>query len=283
MNGPGSTTPTNRAVVEPPNLERTLERDTRLFYRNALQALRRSGVPFLLGGAFAFGHYTGIVRDTKDLDVFLKESDFERAVRALEPAGYRTEITHPHWLGKVMQGDDFIDLIFSGGNGIARVDDLWFEHATPAQILDVPVQITAPEEMIWSKAFIMERERFDGADVAHLIRACHARIEWGRLLERFADDWRVLLTHLVLFGYVYPGEREKIPMKTLAELLDRVKNEEPSKEDGKLCRGTLLSRAQYLEDVLRWGYRDARLEPEGAMTAEEVAEWTAAIDPSSRT
>jgi hypothetical protein len=32
----------------------------------------------------------------------------------------------------------------------------------------------AVEEMVWQKAFIMERERFDGADVVHLIQA-----PWG--------------------------------------------------------------------------------------------------------
>ena len=45
----------------------------------------------------------------------------------------------------------------------------------------------------------------------------------------------------------------------------------------RTCRGTLLSRAQYLPDIGWWGYQDARLPPEGRMTAEEIAHWTAAI------
>ncbi len=59
--------------------------------------------------------------------------------------------------------------------------------------------------MIWSKAFIMERERYDGADIAHLILACGRDLDWRRLLGRFGRRWRVLLSHLVLFGFVYPG------------------------------------------------------------------------------
>ena len=62
------------------------------------------------------------------------------------------------------------------------------------------------EEMIWSKAFLMERERFDGADVLHLMRARQKEINWPRLLSRFGEHWRVLLSHLVLFPYVYPNE-----------------------------------------------------------------------------
>jgi hypothetical protein len=46
----------------------------------------------------------------------------------------------------------------------------------------------------------------------------------------------------------------------------------------RVCQGTVLSRAQYLVDVDRWGYADARLPPLGNMTAEHVAHWTAAIE-----
>jgi hypothetical protein len=43
-----------------------------------------------------------------------------------------------------------------------------------------------------------------------------------------------------------------------------------------VCRGTILSRAQYLADVVRWGYLDARIFPHGHMTPEEAAAWTEA-------
>ena len=72
----------------------------------------------------------------------------------------------PHWLGKIHRGEHFMDMIFSSGNGVARVDDLWFEHAPKTNVLGVIVRLSPVEEMIWSKAFIQERERFDGADVA---------------------------------------------------------------------------------------------------------------------
>ena len=44
-------------------------------------------------------------------------------------------MTFPHWLGKAYRGDDFCDVIFSSGNGVCRVDDLWFEHSVPARVL----------------------------------------------------------------------------------------------------------------------------------------------------
>ena len=63
-----------------------------------------------------------------------------------------------------------MDVIFNSGNGVARVDDLWFDHAPRTNVLGVIVRLSPAEEMIWSKAFIQERERFDGADVLHLLR-----------------------------------------------------------------------------------------------------------------
>ena len=67
----------------------------------------------------------------------------------------------------------------------------------PERVLDVPVRLIPAEEMIWSKAFVMERERYDGADVAHILRACAETLDWPRLLQRFDGHWRVLLQHLV--------------------------------------------------------------------------------------
>ncbi|MDC8448805.1 MAG: hypothetical protein LV473_10645 [Nitrospira sp.] len=47
-------------------------------------------------------------------------------------------------------------------------------------------------------------ERYDGADIAHLLHVRSEKLDWGWLLWRFDRQWRVLLSHLVLFGFVYP-------------------------------------------------------------------------------
>ena len=255
-----------------------LDAATRRVYVDALQALRQGGVEFLIGGAHALAPYTGIVRDTKDLDVFLRQKDCPRALAILEAAGFRGELTFPHWLAKAHVGDRFIDLIFGSGNGVAAVDDLWFAHAVPGSVLGVPVWLCPPEEMIWSKAFIMERERFDGADVAHIVQARGRELDWERLLRRFGPHWRVLLGHLVLFGFIYPGERGCVPDAVMAHLQRRLDRERvASSEEAGVCDGTLLSRQQYLVDVDERGYADGRLAPRGAMTAVDIAHWTAAI------
>jgi len=262
-----------------------LDAETEAFYRDVLHTLNAAGVPYLVGGAYAFACYTGIQRHTKDLDLFIHRRDYDRIAEALAAGGYQAEMTYPHWLAKVHRGESFVDLIFSSGNAVAEVDDDWFQHASQAEVLNVPVRISPPEEMIWSKAFIMERERYDGADVAHLIHAWAERMDWHRLLRRFDAHWRVLFSHLVLFGFVYPAERDRIPSWLMAVCLERLRREsgEPVLVDDKLCGGTLLSREQYLADVERRGYQDAREQPVGAMSAEELQVWTDAIPGRSAT
>jgi len=85
----------------------------------------------------------------------------------------------------------------------------------------------------------------------------------------------------VLFGFIYPGERALIPSAVMKDLMARLQAElDVPTRDTKVCQGTLLSRAQYLVDIDEWGYEDARQAPRGAMSEEQIAVWTAAIDKS---
>jgi hypothetical protein len=294
-----------------------LSPETAAFYRHCMSVLEQAGIPFLVGGAYAFAHYTGIVRHTKDFDLFILPRDFDGAVAALAAAGYTVERNFPHWLGKAYGEDGaFVDLIFGSGNGLTPVDDAWFRHARRGEVLGVPARLCPAEEMLWSKAFIMERERYDGADVAHLLHCCAGELDWRRLLDRFGEHWRVLLSHLVLFGYIYPpgpahpahpASAARVPPEVMDTLIGRLLQEtrewaaaaEAARAAGAggaagaagaesaagaaaggeaLCRGTILSRAQYLFDVEKQGYLDARLRPSGAMSPEQVEQWTAAIE-----
>jgi hypothetical protein len=256
-----------------------LSPETRAFYRHAIQALREARLPFLIGGAYALAFYTGIIRHTKDLDVFVRPEDAARTLDHLATMGCRTELTFSHWLGKAYWGDDFVDVIFSSGNGIVRVDDAWFAHAPSGDVLGETVRLCPAEETIWSKSYIVERERYDGADINHLLRALGANLDWPRLLGRFGPHWRVLLSHLVLYGFAYPAEREHVPGWVMEKLLRRLEEELHSPPpDRRVCLGTLLSREQYLIDVEQWDYEDARLAPRGPMTAADIGRWTAAIN-----
>src|SRR5438046_7581934 len=219
------------------------------FLRRCMAALQDGNVQFLLGGAYVVEVYSGVSRRSKDFDLYVRPRDVDAAMDALARAGYKTEMTFPHWLAKAGRGRDHVDLIFRAGNGLCEVDDSWFERARDDELLGLQVKLCAPEEMIWMKAYIMERERFDGADIAHILRRCAAEIDWPHLVLRFGPDWRVLLSHLILFGYIYPSERARIPIAIMEDLITRLRSEAIAPDAARLCRGTLLSRKQYLTAI----------------------------------
>jgi predicted nucleotidyltransferase len=246
-------------------------------YRKALQLLMDDGAAFMVGGALAVAAYCGIRRSMKDLDLFAVRKDVPRVLDVLARGGFAVETPYPHWLAKAHTDDGHIDVIFNSGNGAAPVDGEWLEQATSALVLGTVVRMCPVEETIWSKASVMERERFDGADIAHLILAQSATLDWGRLLRRFGEHWRVLFAHLLLFGYIFPDEASCIPRWLMDELTTRLRDEiSKAPRRSRVCCGTLLSREQYLPDIAR-GWRDARLPPTGTMSVEAIALWTDAI------
>jgi hypothetical protein len=249
------------------------------FYRRVMNILNESNIPFLVGGGFAFYCYTGIARYTKDFDIFILPSDVDRALNVLSEAGYETENKYPHWLAKVYHHGQVVDVIFSSGNGICQVDADWFKTGTPSKVLGEQVQLIAVEEMIWQKAFIMERHRYDGSDIIHLLHHHRDALNWDRLLRRFRENWLVLMSHLLLYRFVFPDDPSEKINTVLQWLALRVQkeldtDEEPCNGQPALCRGTLLSLLDYLPAVEERGYRDARLRPYGNMTQAEVEHWT---------
>jgi hypothetical protein len=231
----------------------------------ALALLQDAGINPMVGGAYAMRTHAGLWRDTKDLDLFLRKERALEALQLLAGAGYRTEMTDPLWLAKAFDGPYFIDLIFCSGNGIAVVDGEWEKRAARAEVLGREALIVPAEEMIWQKAYIQERERFDGADIHHLIRCRGAQLDWKHVLRRFGDHWPILLGHLITFRFSFPSDKGQVPTWVMHEMMTRLAREENEPAGfARICRGTLLSRQQYLSEVNDLGYRDAReLEVDG--------------------
>jgi hypothetical protein len=245
------------------------------FYRSVVRALRKGDVPFLIGGSYAMARHTRMDRRTKDLDLMIRRASWPKAAHALRSAGIYARLCFPHWLGKALGGPAPVDIIFNGGSGLTHVDDEWFARSVPARVLGFDVLLTPPEELLWSKSFVMERERFDGADVLHLILRVGRSFDWAHLCDRFRGHERVLLAHLILFTYVYPNDVSIVPRWVLERLAAA-----PNRQGltgVRLCRGPLLSRQQYLVDLEKLGYVDARLPPFGRMTPRESELWTRAI------
>lgn len=241
-------------MVDPPSRDTPVEGAVD-FRTRALRTLLERDVPFLVTGAYAFFEYTGIRRNTKDLDFALCKRHLPEALRALDDAGFRTEVHPERWLGKAWSGEHFVDLIFSSRNGLTPVDDDWFRFARSTTILGLECKIVPAEELLWSKAFVHERERYDGADIDHIIRANGHSLDWARIVRRFGSHWEVLLAHLILYRYAFPSARSQVPGWVMRELLERARREQ-SRGDlpDPVCRGHLVSGSQYASDYQEHGY-----------------------------
>lgn len=229
-------------------------------YRRALEALNEIRIPYVVSGAFAMYAYTGLWRNTKDLDVFCEREHVTEALAALGRAGFDVELTDSKWLGKAKKGEVLIDIIFAAGNMVAVVDQEWMNRSRPAHLLGVATQLAAPEDLISFKAFICERHRFDGADIAHMIQGLKGRLDWDHLIERMGEHWELLLWHLLFFRYVYPCHADYVPRRVMEKLLGRTQAllEKPKQlERGEAFRGTLVSQFSFSKDV-KEGYRDLR-------------------------
>jgi hypothetical protein len=161
------------------------------------------------------------------------------------------------WLAKVFKGEYFIDIIFDTVNNICTVDDTWFEHATECQFVDCHVKMLPPEELIWCKIYVQNRERYDGADVNHIMLRYGKNMDWNRLLYRLDQHWHLLLAQILLFQFVYPSDFHDIIPKWLFDELMRRAAEQydlpPAQEH--VCRGPIIDQTQYAVDVKEWDYK----------------------------
>ena len=83
------------------------------------------------------------------------------------------------------------------------------------------MRVLGPEELILSKLFVTRRERFDGADIVHVISGTHGQLDWDWLLQSVAEHWEVLYWMLLLFHYAYPAKVDYVPSRIWDDLMDR--------------------------------------------------------------
>ena len=238
------------------------EPEQEAMFARGLRALNQAGIAYVIAGAMAKHAYTGIWRNTKDIDLFLKPADLEPALAALAGAGFDTTIEFHHWLAKARQEPYFIDLIFGTGHGQLQIDDSWFEKSRPIKVAGVQAQLIPVEELIVSKLYVAERYRFDGADVLHVIQGTRGQIDWQRVLALLDDNRDLLLPYLLLFAFVYPGRTHYLPQSLMTELFEEARRRWSDPHGRKDFRGTLLDPFSFTVDIEDWDYEDQRkLEP----------------------
>jgi Nucleotidyl transferase of unknown function (DUF2204) len=234
--------------------------DQKALFQEVLSLLNTAHIPYSVSGAFALQQHTGIWRFTKDLDVFLTAEVVDAALQMLSLHSYTCEVCDPVWLAKAHRDDFYVDLITGMSNGVITVDQSWIERSQPAEIVGVETRVLAPEELIASKLFVTRRERFDGADVAHVIYGTKGKLDWGRILSIVGEHWEILLWNLMLFRYVYPAHTEFVPFELWNDLLTRYMALVAKPDSRARFRGSLIDEKMFAIDVKEWGMDDVLAE-----------------------
>jgi len=231
------------------------ERQEALF-REVLTLLEQKHIPYAVAGAFALQQHTGICRTTKDLDIFLTTKNLRIALDHLHSHGFECEVRDPIWLAKAHRDGFFVDLITGMSNAVIVVENSWIRRAQAAVVHGVPTRVLAPEELLASKLFVTRRERFDGADIAHVIYGTRGKIDWARVLRLAGEHWEMLLWTLLLFRYVYPAQTHYVPQAIWRDLLARFSKVISQPDANAQFRGSLVDDNMFAIDVREWGLED---------------------------
>jgi hypothetical protein len=184
-------------------------------YERALNALCEMDIPFLFGGAFALSTYTGIWRDTKDLDLLILPEHRDRAVQAITAVGfddYFDKVPYDQgWIFRSHRDGYIVDLIWRMANRRADVQQSWFDNAISAQIHGTVHGVVAPEELLWHKLYVLQRERCDWPDALNLLYTVGPHLDWKRVVALFGEDGALLNGLLNVFNWVCPGRVAEFP------------------------------------------------------------------------
>jgi hypothetical protein len=226
------------------------------FYKDVIKILIENNARFMIGGTYALREYAGMPGNPKDMDIFCMPQDFPTILNLFTANGYKVEHTDARWLGKIFKYERYTDIIFSSVNQVFYIDEDWYTHATEAELFGYKIKYIPAEELLWSKMFVQNRERYDGADINHLMLRYGDKLNWERVWKRVEPYWQIFYAHIILFRFIYPSEKKIIPDWLLQALTDRAIEDEklpPAKE--KVCRGPLIDQTQYRTDIVDWGYK----------------------------
>jgi hypothetical protein len=183
-------------------------------YTRVIREVRSAGIRFAFGGAFATAVYTDQLRNTKDFDFYILPADRESMEQALTRAGlhdyFERQSYDRKWIYRASQDDILVDAIWQMANYRAQVDEQWLTRGPEVVIRGEVLRALPIEELIWSKLYVLQRERCDWADVFKLIDAEPARIDWERLLNRLAEDAPLLAAALEVYSWLAPDRAGRI-------------------------------------------------------------------------
>jgi hypothetical protein len=183
-------------------------------YEPVLEQANAKGLSFAVGGGIAFSLYAGHRRNTKDLDLFVLASQHEPILQLMHNSGFEEYTEFPYdrsWSYRGVRNGFILDILWRMLNDRAPIDESWMTRGWEVETRGVPLRLLPVEELIWTKLYIVHRDRCDWPDILVLLGARGEHLDWKHLLWRVGDDAPLLGSVLSLFRWMCPGKAAGLP------------------------------------------------------------------------
>jgi hypothetical protein len=200
-------------------------------YRAAISSARERNIPFAIGGGLAAMTYASQWRNTKDLDFYIRYCDRERLIELLAEQGltdyYEVLAYDRKWIYRAHTGDIIVDVIWAMANQRAFVDEDWL-RGPEVEAGGERFRLLAPEEAIWSKLYVMQRDRCDWPDCFNVLYGVGPGLDWRKLIANVGPDRPLLSGLMSAFAWLAPARAQEFPSFVWKEL----KLQAPSEQEG---------------------------------------------------
>lgn len=157
----------------------------RVALKRSAAALTDADISFALAGSYALWAH-GAQESTHDVDLAVAQDDAERALAALDEAGFRTERPPEDWLYKAYADDVLVDLLFQI-NGRPVGPEL-LGSAETLQVLGVWMPVLPAQNVVIGKLMAMNEHFCDFAALLPGVRAVREQLDWAAVQRDTAGN-----------------------------------------------------------------------------------------------
>jgi hypothetical protein len=204
------------------NWENSLPEEHWSAYKCVLAKVCNARIPFALGGGLALSVYTQKFRQSKDVDLYVLPQDRDKVIEIVGSCGlkdyYDVKEYVRHWIYRAHSDDAIVDVIWAMANHRAEVDDWWVTAGPKIRMFGHDIRVVPVEELIWSKLYVLQRDRCDWPDIVNLMNAIAGTLDWDHLLERTGEDSPLLKAVISVFSWVCPARAMSIPRRIWDQL-----------------------------------------------------------------
>jgi hypothetical protein len=220
-------------------------------YERVIAEARTRGLRFAVGGGLAAMTYAGQWRNTKDIDLYVLPQDRQAMIQLVTELGledlYQKEPYDRNWIYRSYKDDVIVDIMWAMANQRAQVDERWLKGPL-VEAGGQRFRLLPAEEEIWSKLYVLQRDRCDWPDALNLLYGVGPRLDWRRLVTRAAEDRALLAALLSAFAWICPERARELP----AWLWDELHIAPPGDGNGEVtrARARLLDSRPWFTPVL---------------------------------